>query len=60
MANKVVDIGSGRKPDEPCQFCGAVPEHPGVSCPRIEEVEFHEDGMPAFVKFFHPDVWKPE
>lgn len=60
-SRKLTSIEGGKKDDDPtpCQYCGAVPEHPGVSCPRIKEAEFYEDGMPAYVKFFPPDVWMP-
>jgi hypothetical protein len=59
---KLASIDGGKKDDEPepCQFCGGIPAHLGVSCPRIKEAELYENGALAFVKFFPPDVWMPK
>jgi hypothetical protein len=53
---KVVGITSAKKP---CQYCGADPAHPDLSCPRIKYAEIYEDGSLAAVEFFEPEIWKP-
>jgi hypothetical protein len=41
---KVVGIESGKKPDEPCKFCGKTPACPGWTCSRLAAVVCHADG----------------
>ena len=60
MTNKIVGIDTKQKPvDSSCQFCGAEPACPGLTCPRLKAVELFDDGATlAVVEFFEPEVWK--
>jgi hypothetical protein len=54
---KVVGIDS-KKP-EPCFYCGAIPSHPHLSCPRIKCATLFEDGTLEGVEYFKPGMWEP-
>jgi hypothetical protein len=41
---KVVDIGSGKKPEPDCKFCGKAPACPDWTCERLASVWFGSDG----------------
>lgn len=44
MTSKVIGIESGKKPEEPCPFCGAIPACQGWTCQRLSAVEIWPDG----------------
>jgi len=54
--SKVIGIGSAKKPDEPCPWCGKKPACHGFTCPRLSGAEGDEDGW--WKVSFHPG-WKP-
>jgi hypothetical protein len=37
-------IGSGKKPEAGCQWCGKVPACPGYTCGRLATVLIYVDG----------------
>jgi hypothetical protein len=39
---KVVGIDSAKRDDDRCQFCGVIPAHYYISCPRIKAISFSE------------------
>ena len=55
---KVVPIADGKKPDEPCPFCGKTSACPALTCPRVKYLEQYDDGTVAAVEFFEPEVWQ--
>jgi hypothetical protein len=52
---KIVGIEKGKKPEEPCQFCGETPKCPGWTCSRLASVEVEADGSWR-VEFVMTDV----
>lgn len=54
---KVVGIDSAKRDDDRCQFCGAIPAHYYISCPRIKAISFSEKGAIEGVEYFKN--WQP-
>lgn len=56
---KVVGIDGGKRDEDRCQFCGAIPSCYALTCPRLKHIEIADDGSPVMVEYFAPNEWKP-